>query len=102
MTETTQEKNPDELILGLIPPQRFLQGAAMLPALTIGSSLVAPFLGISFGAGGLTIFFFIILRALLDRRKLPQNIWMLSVAQALAAAYVFYEHGSKLGGLLGA
>lgn len=102
MNETSHEPHPDELILGLIPPQRFLQGAAMLPALTIGTSLVAPFLGISFGAGGLALYFFIILRALLDRRKLPPNIWMLAAAQALAAAYVFYQHGSELGGLLGA
>ncbi|MFU8806860.1 MAG: hypothetical protein ACNA8W_23840 [Bradymonadaceae bacterium] len=96
------ENNEDELVLGLIPPRTFLQVAAMLPAITIGSSLVVPFLGISFGAAGLMIFFFIILRSLLDRRKLPAQIWLMAAAQALAAAYVLHQHGFELAAMLGA
>jgi hypothetical protein len=103
MSEKADKNNQDELILGLVTPQRFLQAAAMLPALTIGTSLVMPFLGVSFGAGGVTLFFFIILRSLLDRRKLPTQIWMMAAAQALATAYVIYQHGFDLAGeMLGA
>ena len=102
MTEKSDERNEDELILGMITPQRFLQVAAMLPAITIGASLAAPFLGISFGAAGLAIFFFIILRSLLDRREVQPKIWMMAAVQALAALYVFHQHGFDLAGMLGA
>ncbi|RDV36792.1 hypothetical protein DV096_17040 [Bradymonadaceae bacterium TMQ3] len=93
--------NPDELILGLIPPQRFLQGAAMLPAITIAASLGAPTLAIGFASGGLALFFFIVLRALLDRRALPPKVWALAAAQALASGYVFYVHGFNIETMLG-
>lgn len=102
MTEKTEDENHDQLVLGAIPPQRFLQGLAMLPAVTIAVSLVAPFLGISFGAAGLATFFFIILRSLLDRRKLPAQIWVMAAAQTLAAWYVFHQHGFDWAGMLGA
>lgn len=82
-------------------PERFLQVTAMLPAITIAFSVAAPFLEVSFGAAGLTLFFFIVLRSLLDRRKLPTQIWMMAAAQTLAAGYAFYQHGSGLMEMLG-
>lgn len=102
MGEKSEEKEKDELILGLIGAQRFLQVAAMLPALTIGSTLVAPFLGISFGAAGVAVFFFIVVRSLLDRRRLPGQVWMMAGGQVLAAVYVFSQYGVEWAGMLGA
>lgn len=101
MSEKSEESDNDDLILGLMTPRVFLQVAAMLPALTIMSSLVAPFLGISVGAAGLTLFFFLVLRALLDRRRLPSQVWAMAAVQLLATVYVFHLHGFEFLGQLG-
>ena len=100
MSEKSNENHHEDLVLGVITPQRFLQGLAMVPALTIGVSVIAPFLAISFGVSGLAIFFFIILRALLDRRKLPNQIWAMAAVQLLAAGYVYYQYSAELAGTL--
>lgn len=96
MSIVSDKKNQNDLVLGLITPQRFLQIAAMLPAFTIAGSLVAPYLGISIGSASVTLYFFIVLRSLLDRRKLPPKIWMMAAAQLLATLYVFAQHGVDL------
>lgn len=81
----------DDLILGVISAQRFMQMMAMLPAITLLSAAADVeynWLGISFGSAGSFLCFAIIFKAVRDKRELPWQAWAIAIAQWLVTAWV--------------
>lgn len=93
MSEKTKGKD-EELILGVIKPQRFVQGMAMLPAVTL-LAMELPgdwdWLAASFGVAGTLLIGIVVVRAILGARKLNPLFWVLFVAQLIALVIVLTQ-----------
>jgi hypothetical protein len=80
----------DDLILGVISPLRFMQGAAMSPAATLLGFVAGAdyhWLGVSFGVAGVVLFVILVVKGHLDKRPLPWQLYLLLVVQLVVTVW---------------